>query len=52
VRGSVAVEAPLPFHVADALTLQATYRRLRENLPGDDSVEEPEDAPAMSGEEA
>src|SRR5690606_20851418 len=29
VRGSVAVEAPIPFHVADALTLQATYRRLR-----------------------
>jgi len=28
VRGSVAVEAPNPFHVADALTLQATYRRL------------------------
>lgn len=28
VHGSVAVEAPLPFHVADALTLQATYRRL------------------------
>src|SRR5690606_33055734 len=34
VRGSGAVEAPLPFRVADALTLQATYRRLRENLPG------------------
>jgi hypothetical protein len=28
VRGSIAVEAPEPFHVADALTLQATYRRL------------------------
>lgn len=28
-KGSVAVEAPEPFHVADALTLQATYRRLR-----------------------
>lgn len=27
-RGTVAVEAPDPFHVADALTLQATYRRL------------------------
>ncbi|MBN1203285.1 MAG: TIM barrel protein [Anaerolineae bacterium] len=31
VRGSVAVEAPEPFHVADALTFQATYRRLLEN---------------------
>jgi deoxyribonuclease-4 len=29
VEGVCAVEAPLPFHVADALTLQATYRRLR-----------------------
>jgi len=28
VRGTVAVEAPEPFHVADALTIQATYRRL------------------------
>jgi deoxyribonuclease IV len=28
VKGSIAVEAPDPFHVADALTLQATYRRL------------------------
>jgi deoxyribonuclease-4 len=28
VRGVVAVEAPEPFHVADALTIQATYRRL------------------------
>lgn len=27
-KGSIAVEAPDPFHVADALTLQATYRRL------------------------
>lgn len=26
--GTVGVEAPLPFHTADALTLQATYRRL------------------------
>lgn len=25
---SIGVEAPEPFHVADALTLQATYRRL------------------------
>jgi deoxyribonuclease-4 len=28
-RGTIGVEAPEPFHVADALTLQATYRRLR-----------------------
>lgn len=27
--GTVGVEAPMPFHVADALTLQATYRHLR-----------------------
>ncbi len=27
VAGSIAVEAPEPFHVADALTIQATYRR-------------------------
>lgn len=32
VCGSIAVEAPLPFHVADALTLQATYRRLRDGI--------------------
>jgi deoxyribonuclease-4 len=30
VKGTIAVEAPEPFHVADALTLQATYRRLLE----------------------
>lgn len=29
VEGSCAVEAPEPFHTADALTLQATYRRLQ-----------------------
>lgn len=28
-RGVIAAEAPEPFHVADALTMQATYRRLR-----------------------
>jgi deoxyribonuclease-4 len=27
-NGSIAVEAPDPFHVADAMTIQATYRRL------------------------
>lgn len=36
VRGSIAIEAPEPFHDADALTLQATYRRLRD-LRGDES---------------
>lgn len=30
VEGTAAVEAPVPFHTADALTLQATYRRLTE----------------------
>ncbi len=29
VQGTAAVEAPRPFHTADALTFQATYRRLR-----------------------
>lgn len=28
VEGTAAIEAPEPFHVADALTFQATYRRL------------------------
>ncbi len=28
VGGTAAVEAPMPFHTADALTFQATYRRL------------------------
>lgn len=28
VGGTAAVEAPMPFHVADALTMQATYRHL------------------------
>jgi deoxyribonuclease-4 len=31
VQGVIAVEAPEPFHIADALTLQATYRRLLES---------------------
>lgn len=30
VEGTAAVEAPLPFHTADALVFQATYRRLRD----------------------
>lgn len=33
-KGVIAVEAPDPFHVADALTLQATYRRLRDLKAG------------------
>ncbi len=35
VKGAIAVEAPEPFHVADALTLQATYRRLLKIKAGD-----------------
>ena len=34
VAGTCAVEAPDPFHTADALTIQATYRRLLEPSPG------------------
>ncbi len=34
-HGSIAVEAPEPFHVADALTIQATYRRLVQIKKGD-----------------
>lgn len=33
--GTVGVEAPQPFHTADALTLQATYRRLLEQSQDD-----------------
>jgi deoxyribonuclease-4 len=40
VAGTVGVEAPIPFHTADALTLQATYRRLRgDPVPGDDDAD-------------
>ncbi|MFW5696455.1 MAG: hypothetical protein ACOCXR_01575, partial [Phototrophicaceae bacterium] len=28
VEGTVGIEAPEPFHTADCLTFQATYRRL------------------------
>ncbi|HRF97480.1 MAG TPA: TIM barrel protein [Aggregatilineales bacterium] len=35
VEGSVGVEAPEPFHVADCLTFQATYRRLMALKAGD-----------------
>jgi deoxyribonuclease IV len=41
VIGSVAVESPEPFQLADALTLQATYRRLRALKAGE--VQEAED---------
>lgn len=34
VQGTAAIEAPNPFHVADALTFQATYRRLLELKEG------------------
>ncbi len=34
-KGVIAVEAPEPFHVADALTLQATYRRLLDLKSGE-----------------
>lgn len=36
VEGTVAVEAPLPFHVADALTIQATYQRMWDAKYGDE----------------
>lgn len=35
VKGIAAIEAPLPFHVADALTFQSTYRRLLDLKYGD-----------------
>lgn len=46
VQGTIGVEAPEPFHVADALTLQATYRRL---LQGD-SAEDDENSVRNSAE--
>jgi len=36
VEGTAAVEAPEPFHTADALIFQATYRRLRDGLKESD----------------
>ncbi len=36
VQGTIGVEAPEPFHVADALTLQATYRRLLQGNGAED----------------
>lgn len=40
VAAQAAIEAPLPFHTADALTFQATYRRLLELKAGVDSTSE------------
>lgn len=42
VKATAAVEAPEPFHVADALTFQATYRRLLMLKEGKE-LEEPAD---------
>jgi deoxyribonuclease-4 len=36
VEGTAAIEAPEPFHTADALTFQATYRRLIALAAGED----------------
>ncbi len=36
MRGTIGVEAPQPFHTADCLTFQATYRRLFEQANEDD----------------
>ena len=41
--GTCAVEAPEPFHTADALTLQATYQRLSELPPDDNAFSEASD---------
>ncbi len=38
LEGTIGVEAPDPFHVADALTLQATYRRLSGMALSEDEV--------------
>jgi deoxyribonuclease IV len=40
VAATCAVEAPLPFHTADALTLQATYRRLVALREGEAELEQ------------
>jgi len=40
VQGSIAAEAPEPFHVADALTMQATYRRLLARKRGETVIPE------------
>jgi deoxyribonuclease IV len=43
-RGTIAVEAPEPFHVADALTLQATFRRLRDQQDTGDAEDSGEES--------
>jgi len=43
VQATAAIEAPLPFHTADALTFQATYRRLLDLKYGDGKLEEEAD---------
>ena len=43
VQATAAIEAPLPFHTADALTFQATYRRLIDLKYGDGKLEEEAD---------
>lgn len=40
VGGTCAVEAPLPFHTADALVVQATYRRLLKLQEGEEELEQ------------
>lgn len=39
VGGTAAIEAPVPFHTSDALTFQATYRRLRDLKEGKKSAD-------------
>ena len=43
VQATAAIEAPLPFHTADALTFQATYRRLLDLKYGDGKLDEEAD---------
>ncbi len=43
VQATAAIEAPLPFHTADALTFQATYRRLLDLKYGDGKLEDEAD---------
>lgn len=43
-RGVIAIEAPEPFHVADALTIQATYRRLVQLKEGESAPDADSDA--------
>ena len=43
VKATAAIEAPLPFHVADALTFQATYRRLLDLKYGSGELEQEAD---------